>query len=424
MRRLIPPLLREREFGRFWWAQTASLFGDQITLLALPLTAVLVLDAHAAQMGYLTAAELVPNLLFSLHAGALVDRMGRRRVTMIAADLGRAALIATIPVAYGFDALTLTQLYVVAFLTGTMSVLFNVSFGSLFAAVVSRENYMTGNSLLHGTRAFSYVAGPSVAGFLVQLLRAPYALIVDAFSFVASALLLGRMKVAEPPADVPAAGHLSAGMRWIWRTPVMRASLLSTTTINFFNFVFFALFVLYATRSLHVRAGTLGIVLGAGAVGGLIGSFVAGRVGRRIGVGPAFMLGCFLFPAPLLLVPLAEGPKPLVLLMLGAAEFGAGFGVMLLDISAGAIRAAITPDRLRARVAGAYQVVNYGVRPVGALVGGALGAAIGLRPTLWIATVGALAGVLWLVKSPLPRLRELPETDDYPVEGTASAPSV
>jgi MFS family permease len=283
---------------------------------------------------------------------------------------------------------------------------------------------MAGNSLLHGTRAFSYVAGPSVAGFLVQVLRAPYALVVDAFSFVASALLLGRMKVAEPPADVPAPGHLSAGMRWIWRTPVMRASLLSTTTINFFNFVFFALFVLYATRSLHVRAGTLGIVLGAGAVGGLLGSFVAGRVGRRIGVGPAFMLGCVLFPAPLLLVPLAEGPKPLILVMLGAAEFGSGFGVMLLDISAGAIRAAITPDRLRARVAGAYQVVNYGVRPVGALVGGTLGAAIGLRPTLWIATVGALAGVLWLVKSPLPRLRDLPEADVYPVEGPASAPSV
>ncbi|MDQ5820110.1 MAG: MFS transporter [Actinomycetota bacterium] len=414
MRRVIPPLLREREFGRFWWAQTASLVGDQITLLALPLTAVLVLDAGAAQMGYLTAAELVPNLLFSLHAGALVDRMGRRRATMIVADLGRAALILTIPVAYAFDALTLAQLYIVAFATGTLSVVFQVSFGSLFAAVVSREDYVTGSSLLHGTRAFSYVAGPSAAGFLVQLFRAPFALVVDAFSFVASALLLGTMKVAEPPADAPAPGHFSAGMRWIWRTPVMRASLLSTTTINFFNFVFFALFVLYATRSLEVGPGTLGLVLGAGAVGGLIGSFVAGRIGRRIGIGPAFMLGCVLFPAPLLLVPLAGGPRPLVLLMLGAAEFGSGFGVMLLDISTGAIRAAITPDRLRARVSGAYQVVNYGVRPVGALAGGALGSTIGLRPTLWIATVGALAGVLWLLASPLPGLRDLPEEADYP----------
>jgi MFS family permease len=414
VRRIVPPLLREREFGRFWWAQTASLLGDQITLLALPLTAVLVLEAHAAQMGYLTAAELVPNLLFSLHAGALVDRMGRRLATMILADVGRAVLIATIPIAYALDSLTFAQLYVVAFATGTMSVLFYVAYGSLFAAVVPREQYVTGSSLMHGTRAFSYVAGPSVAGFLVQLLKAPFALVSDAVSFLVSALLLGRMNVAEPPAEQATAGHFSAGMRWIWRTRVMRASLLSTTTINFFNFVFFALFVLYATRSLHVRAGTLGLVLGAGAVGGLIGSFLAGRISRRIGVGPAFMLGCVLFPAPLILVPLAAGPKPLVLVMLGASEFGAGFGVMLLDISAGAIRAAITPDRLRARVSGAYQVVNYGVRPVGALVGGTLGSAIGLRPTLWIATVGALAGVLWLFSSPLPGLRELPEQTDYP----------
>lgn len=414
MRRFLPPLLRQREFSRFWGAQTVSLFGDQITLLALPLTAVLVLDAGAAQMGYLTAAELLPNLLFSLHAGALVDRMGKRRMTMIVADLGRAAAIATIPAAYAFDALTLTQLYVVALVTGTLSVLFYVSYSSLFAAVVERDDYLAGNSLLHGTRAFSYVAGPSVSGFLVQLLRAPFALVVDAVSFVASALLLGSMRVTEPPPEKVAPGHFSAGMRWIWRTPVMRASLLATATINFFNFVFFALFVLYATRGLHVSAGTLGLVLGVGAIGGLIGSVVAGRIGRQIGVGPSFVLGCVLFPAPLLLVPLADGPRPLVLGMLGAAEFGSGFGVMLLDISIGTIRAAITPERLRARVSGAYQVVNYGVRPIGALVGGTLGSAIGLRPTLWIATVGALAGVLWLLPSPLPTLRDLPEEAGQP----------
>jgi MFS family permease len=437
VRRFLPPLLRRREFSRFWGAQTVSLFGDQITLLALPLTAVLVLDAHAAQMGYLTAAELFPNLLFSLHAGALVDRMGKRRLTMIVADLGRAAAIATIPVAYGFDALSLAQLYVVAVVTGTLSVLFNVAYGSLFAAVVEREDYLAGNSLLHGTRAFSYVAGPSVSGFLVQLLRAPFALVVDAVSFVGSALLLGSMRSPEPPPEKVEPGHFSAGMRWIWGTPVMRASMLSTTTINFFNFVFFALFVLYATRELHVRAGTLGIVLGVGAIGGLIGSVIAGRIGRRIGVGPAFVLGCVVFPAPLLLVPLAGGPRPLVLGMLGAAEFGSGLGVMLLDISIGTIRAAITPDRLRARVSGAYQVVNYGVRPLGALVGGTLGSAIGLRPTLWIATVGALAGVLWLLRSPLPTLRDLPDEAGHPdavvvaagedagaVGGAARAPSV
>jgi len=185
--------------------------------------------------------------------------------------------------------------------------------------------------------------------------------------------------------------------------------LLATATINLFNFVFHALFILYAVRSLHVRPGTLGLVLGAAAVGGVIGSTITGRLGRWIGIGPAFVLGCILFPAPLVLVPLAGGPHWLVLAMLFLAEFGSGLGVMILDISAASIRAALVPDRLRSRVSGAYMVVNNGVRPIGALAGGLLGSTIGLRPTLWIAVVGAIAGFLWLLPSPLPKMRELPQ---------------
>jgi MFS family permease len=201
-------------------------------------------------------------------------------------------------------------------------------------------------------------------------------------------------------------------MRYIWGSQIVRAKLLSTATINFFNFVFWALFILFATRELGVRPGVLGLVLGAASIGGVIGSVVTGRLSRRFGVGPVFVVGAVLFPLPLVLVPLADGPRWLVLACLFGAEFGSGFGVMMLDISANAITTALVPDRLRARVAGAYMVVNYGVRPIGALVGGALGTWIGLRPTLWIATVGALAGVLWLLPSPIPRLRELPEADE------------
>jgi MFS family permease len=190
----------------------------------------------------------------------------------------------------------------------------------------------------------------------------------------------------------------------------MRASLLATATINLFNFIFWALFILYVVRSLHVRPGTLGLVLGAGAVGGVIGSLITTRLGRRIGIGPTYLLGCILFPVPLVLVPLAGGPKPLVLAMLFLAEFGSGLGVMILDISAGSIFAALVPHRLRSRVSGAYMVVNNGVRPVGSLIGGLLGSTIGLRPTLWIAVIGAIAGFLWLLPSPIPKMRELPES--------------
>ena len=407
---VVPPLLRENAvFRRFWLGQSISLFGDQISLIAVPLTAVLVLHANAAQMGYLIAAELAPNLFFALHAGAWVDRRGRRRQTMIATDLGRGALIATVPLAYAFDALTIQQLYIVAFLVGTLSLLFQVSHASLFVSIVPRESYVAANSLLAGSRAFSFVAGPSLGGILVQLLKAPFALVVDAVSYLFSAFYLSSISPEEPPREEAERGHVVAGARYIMRTPAIRSALLATATINLFNFIFWALFILYAVRSLHVRAGTLGLVLGAGAVGGLIGSLITTRLGRTMGIGPTFLLGCIVFPTPLLLVPLAGGPKPLVLAMLFLAEFGSGLGVMILDISAASIFAALVPHRLRSRVSGAYTLVNYGVRPVGSLIGGFLGSTIGLRPTLWIATTGAIAGFFWLLPSPIPKMRELPE---------------
>jgi MFS family permease len=408
----LPSVLGLRDFRRFWMGETVSLFGDQITLIALPLVGVLVLHAAAGQMGLLTAAALVPNLLFSLHAGAWVDRRGRRRQIMLATAVGRAALLATIPIAYAFDVLTLAQLYVVGFALGTLSVFFFVAYSSLFVALVPRKDYVEASSLLNGSRAFSFVGGSSLGGLLVQVLSAPGALIADAVSFLVSAVALRSISPTEPPTEPAERGHLRAGATYIWRSPVIRASLLATATVNFFNFVFWAIFILYATRTLGVGPGVLGVVLGAGAVGGVLGSVVSGRIARRIGIGPALALGTFLFPAPLVLVPLAGGARWTILAMLFAAEFLAGLGVMVLDISGAAIKAALVPDRLRARVSGAYMVVNYGVRPIGALLGGALGAWIGLRPTLWIATVGAVLGFLWLLPSPIMRMRELPETEE------------
>lgn len=409
---LIPPLLRENaRFRRFWLGQSVSLLGDQVTVIALPLVAVLVLDATPAQMGYLFAFELAPNLLFSLHAGAWVDRRGRKRQLMIATDVGRALALGSIPVAYAFDALTYPHMLAVGFVMGTLSVLFYVSYSSLFVALVPRDRFVEGSSIVNGSRALSYVGGPSLGGALVQALSAPVTLVVDTCSYVVSALFLRSVQVEEPAAEAPGKGHVVAGLRWVFGNPIVRAALGATATINFFNFVFFALFILYATKSLDVAPGTLGLVLGAGAAGGVLGSLVTGRISRRMGIGPAFALGCVLFPAPLLLIPLAGGPKPVVLACLFLAEFGAGFGVMVLDISAAAISAAIVPDRLRSRASGAYMVVNYGVRPLGALVGGGLGSWLGLRPTLWIATAGALAGILWLLPSPILGLRTLPEAE-------------
>jgi len=404
----VPELLRDRPFRRYWSAQTISMFGDQISSVALPLVAVLALHAGPAAMGYLAALVWLPSLLFSLHAGAWADRHGRRRAIMIAADLGRAALLASVPVCYALGVLTLGQLYLVAFGTGTLSVLFTVSDVVLFVALVPAGRYVEGNSLVYGSRAVSFIGGPSVGGLLVQLLTAPFAVAADALSFLGSALFLSRIRPEEPPTEPQRRGALLAGARFIMGSGIVRASLAAVATINFFNFMFFALFILYATRSLHIRPGLLGLILGAGAIGGLIGSLITRRLAARVGVGWAYVIGCVVFPAPLAGVPLAAGPHLLVAGTLFAAEFVSGFGVMVLDISIGSIFAAVIPDQLRSRVSGAFSAVNYGTRPAGALLGGALGTLIGLRPTLWIAAIGGTTGFLWLLPSPLPRFRMPP----------------
>ena len=401
---MVPALLRERVFRRYWSASTVSMFGDQISGIALPLAAVLVLHAGAAQMGYLTALEWLPSLLLGLHAGAWVDRRGRRRRTMIAADLGRAALFASIPACYALHVLTLPQLYAVTLGAGALSVMFNVSDATLFVSIVAPEQYVDGQSLIYGSRALSFVGGPSVGGVLVQALSAPFAVAADALSFLGSAFFLGRIQPAEPPTD-DGRGSVTAGARFIAGSGLVRASLISAATMNFFNLMFAALYLLYAVRVLHIKAGAVGVLIGAGAVGALLGSAVTKRIAARIGAGWAYAAGCLLFTAPLVLWPLAHGSHWLILAMLFAAEFGSGFGVMVLDISIGAIFAAVIPDTLRSRVTGAFQAVNYGTRPLGALLGGLLGSAIGLRPALWVATLGGVTGFVLLLPTPLLRYR-------------------
>lgn len=418
---MVPELLRERSFRRYWTGQTVSVLGDQITFLVIPLAAVLVLHADAAQMGWLSMAGLLPALLFSLPAGAWADRRGRRRQTMIAADLLRAVLTASLPIGYALGVLTLVQLYAVAFAAGTLTVVFDVCDATLFVSLVRPEEYVRGNSLTSGSRAFSFMAGPSIGGLLVQVLAAPLALVADAFSYLVSAGLLARIAPVEPPAAQPRKGHFTAGLRFILRSRILRSLVAAAATVNFFNFVFHTLVILYAVNQLGLNAGLLGLVIGAGAVGSVLGAVLTGRITRAIGIGPTAVLGFIGFPAPLILIPMASGPEPVLLAAFFTAEFVSGFGVMLLDIANASLQSAVIPDALRSRVSGAFRTVNYGVRPLGALVGGTLGSTIGLRPTLWIATVGGLLSVLWLLPSPIPRIRELPDEEPDPAAAEAEA---
>jgi MFS family permease len=406
----VPGLLRRNpNFRHYFFGQSVSLLGDQISSIALPLTAVLALHASAGEMGAVTTAYLLPNLLLSLHAGVWIDRSGRRRAVMLAADVARALLTATIPIAFAFGHLSWPQLYVVSFLLGCASVFFYVSYGGFFQTIVERKDYVEANTLLHGSRGFSFLAGTSLGGVLVQLLRGPYALALDAGSFLWSALFLRRIDVPDPPGAPRESGGIGVGLRWIRNNPVIRAELLGVATINLFNFVFFALFLLYATRYLRVAPATIGVVLGVAAAGTLVASALTGRIARAIGVGPAFLIGCFLFPAPLLLVPAARGPHWLVIAFLFAAEFISGVGLMWLDILAGVLQGALIPPLVRSRVSGAFMVVNYGVRPLGTTIAGVLGSTIGVHDTIWIGAGGALLGMAFLLPSPIRHIHDVPE---------------
>ena len=418
LRRLVPPLLHDAsDFRRLWFGQTISVFGDQVTGLGLPLVAVLTLGADASQMGLLTAVGLLPNLLFSLPAGVWLDRVRSRRRLMIGADLGRAALIGSIPLAFALGVLAMPQLYVVGFLSGSLAVLFDLSWNTLFVSVTARDRYVEASALLNGSRSLASVGGPTIGGLLVQVIGAPLALLADAASFLGSVVFLRRIRASEPPivADEDSIrDRLLAGLSFVLRDHLMRPTLLSVATVNLFTFASSALFILYVTTLLGVSPGLLGLALGTGAVGAVIGAIFASRIGRRLGMGPAYALGLIIFPASMLLIPLAGPgmPMPLILTLLFASEFGAGFGVMILDVNVGAIITARTPDRIRARAGGAFRFINYGVRPIGALLGGLLGEALGVREAILVSTIAATGGVLFLVGSPVLGLRELPEASE------------
>ncbi|MFD7616342.1 MFS transporter [Streptomyces sp. NPDC059802] len=418
-------LWRDRRFACFWAGNSVSQFGDRITELALPLIAISALNASANQVAWLTALIWTPNLL-AIFLGAWVDHQARKRRLMILADLLRAAVLLSLPAAYMLGVVTLTHLYAVALLTGAAGVLFNTAYPPFFVRLVPRASYVDANSKLSASRSASYVAGPAIGGALVQALTAPVAIVVDALTFLASAVLIGRVSVEEQPAAATGAAAASLlrrareGLAFVVRHPVLRAGLGCAATVNFFTFVAGSgLIVLFASRSLGLSAGVIGIALGAGATGALLGAVSAPVISRRFGVGRSIVVGAVLFPAPIAIAAAADGPPWLRAGALAAAEFLSGFGVMLFDVNLNSLQAAVIPDRMRSRVAGAYGTINYGVRPVGAIVGGLLATLIGLRSTLLIAAAGGALSLLWLLPSPIPRIRSLAPNNTVDTVGDA-----
>jgi MFS family permease len=414
MRLRFAGLWRHADFVKLWTGQTISLIGSQITFLALPLTAVLVLDATPAQMGFLTAAEGIPSLLVGLFVGVWVDRYHRRPI-LIAADLGRAALLLVIPVAAILGVLRIEYLYIVAFLVGTLELVFDVAQRSFLPSLVKREQLVEGNSKLEMSRSVAMILGPGVAGGLVQLVTAPIAMAFDAISFLLSALFLGWIRTPEPaprPSDQRESiwEEIGEGLRLVSGDKLLRAVAGCIGTLGLFNSVLEAVLILYVTRELGIGPGLLGLAFAGGSVGFLLGTLLPGWVTRRFGLGPGIIGGLLLVGLSDLLIPLAGGSVVVLVIMmvLMTAQFFFGLGFVIFNTGQVSLRQALTPDHLQGRMNAVISFIGWGVMPLGGLLGGGLGETIGLRSTLLLAALGEILAILWLLLSPLRSLREQP----------------
>jgi MFS family permease len=402
-------LWRHADFRRLWAAETVSQVGTQITQLAMPVLAVTLLAATPLQMGVLTALETAAFLLIGLPAGAWVDRWRRKRV-LVATDVVRALALASLPVGWALGALGLPQLFVVAAVTGTATVFFDVAYQSYLPVLVDGDRLVDGNGKLEGSRAVAHVAGPGLAGLLLRVLSAPVLLAADAVSFLLSAWLIGRIRHAEAvPGRAgrrPLRTEIGEGLRFVAAHPLLRRIVGCTGTSNLFSSMTQTLLVLYAIRELGLAEGTVGFVLSAGAVGGLVGAATAARFARRVGEGRAIPLSGLLFLPFAALTPLASLGAPAVLLIVGSV--GLSWAVVVYNITQVSFRQRLCPPALLGRMNATVRFVVFGTMPLGALLGGALGTGLGVLPTLWIAVAGEALAALWVLTGPLPRMRELP----------------
>ncbi|HEY1354224.1 MAG TPA: MFS transporter [Ktedonobacteraceae bacterium] len=416
----LSPLWYHRDFLKVWAGQTISLCGSQVTLLAFPLTAILVLHASAAQMGFLQAAEFAPFLLIGLAVGVWVDRLPRRPV-MIIADIGRFLLIGCIPLVAVFHILNIYEMYVIAFAVGTLTIFFDVAYRSYLPSLISREQLIDGNSKLELTASAAELIGPGLGGVLIQLLSAPISLLVDTFSFLLSALSLGLIRSNEPPPARPAEQskllpEISKGLRLLLRNPLLGPLAWSSINITLCTNISTAVYILYATTALHISPIVLGIIYAVGGVSAIPGAMINNWITQRLGIGVTAIIAVFIYACGGLLVPLALGPQPIVIAILMLSQFFVGLTFVIWNINQLSLRQMLTPNAFLGRVNASYRFLVWGAIPIGAVIGGGLGTIFGLHTALFIGAISTMIAPVWMVLSPVRRLRTLPEA---PVEDGA-----
>lgn len=402
-------LWNHRDFLNVWAAETISVFGSQFYLIAMPLAAVIILDASAYEMGILFSLEMLPFLLFGLLAGVLADRR-RRRTIMIVCDFGRAAVLAVVPVSWYLDALSLPIMYGVAFVAGTFTAFFDIAYQAYLPVLVKRTELLDANGKLETSRASSQVAGPSVAGLAVSAIGAPLAITGNSLSFLGSAIFLLRVKKKElvQRADTykSVLGEIKEGINVVLSSKTLKGIAGCTATGNLFWGISFAILILFMESTLELSASWIGAVFAVGALGAVAGAVSSSRIVSALGLGRTIILSAFLGGVPSMLIVLAYPSNALLVLM--PIWFATGFTGVIYNVNQVSLRQAITPDRLQGKMNATMRFIVWGVYPIGGVVGGLLGEAVGLRMTILIAGIGMLASVSWIALSPVAKITVLP----------------
>jgi len=415
-----PNLFRHPNFRKLWIGDTVSQFGTQVSQLAIPLVAIIFLKASAFEVALLGTVEFLPFLLFTLPAGAWVDRLQRRPI-LITGDLGRALCLISIPIAYELGVLTIAQLYVVGFAMGVLTVFFDVSYQSYLPSLVNRDQLVEGNAKLQASQSAAQILGPGFGGYLIGILTAPVAVIVDAVSYLASALFVFTIKSSEPPIP-PSEGprgsrtdrlrgfgsEIKEGLAFVLGHPYLRMIAAATGSSNLFGNVATGIYLVYVVRVLGLDALRIGLIFSLGSIGTFVGALVANRIASRIGVGRTTILAMAINGPSVFLIAIAPvgAAEPF---LIASAAFG-GFGALVYNINQISFRQAITPERMQGRMNATMRFLVWGTIPIGSVISGVLATIFGLSATIWVGAILSFTPVLFLVFSPIRSIKVMPSS--------------
>lgn len=409
-------LWRRADYVKIWTASTISLMGSQVSLIAIPYIAAVVLHAVAFQVAMLGMFEMLPFIIFALPAGAWLDRV-RRRPVLIAGDLGRALALLTIPIAYALGVLTIWQLYAVGFTAGVLTVFFDVADQSYLPVLLEADDLVDGNAKLQISASAAQIVGPAFGGGLIGIVAAPFAVIVDAASFVASGGLISLIRKNEPKPERKLAAdgsttslrhEIAEGLRYVTGNRYLRMIAGATGTSNLGTSIAFSIFPIFAYVQLGLTAGLVGLAFGLGSFGVLFGALLAAPLSRRLGVGTVIVGSMFMTgPASLLLVLLPSSAIVAGGLLL-ASQFVMGFTAVTYNVNQVSFRQAITPLDIQGRMNATMRFIVWGTLPLGSFAGGIIGSFLPLRTTILIGAAVASSAFLWVLLSPVRSLREIP----------------